>query len=148
MGGVNYVGAEVIPDFHFALNSDETCVIEGSGKVSFEIEDNDILNEMMDIIRKGKGFPPFYEDSGWADSIGRYYFHYVYVKLSADVPFKVSDKLIAVVCADRDYVEDDGQSYSIPLSPEEQYAFRNLAYDECERIFNHSFDDILAESYK
>ena len=107
--------------------------------VEFELAATTELCEIVDVIRKEKGYPPMLEDGG--DSEGWYD---LYLGLNGYADSRL-DTSIMVVVVNSDS-EDNEDYYLIDLSEDEQREIYAILDDQCMRYYEKSCADLLDEA--
>jgi len=113
--------------------------------VGFQLMSTNLLASMMDRIRKEEGYTPFYPvdeyTEAMCDSDGWYDF---YISLNTWNETRVDSCIEAVVC--NSHSTDEGESYTIDLSHDEQIAMFNRLDEQCRKHLGKSCDELLAEA--
>lgn len=104
--------------------------------VTFRLMGTDILNTVANIIRKEHGF---IEEEA---SPALWYDFYIGV---SDIDGVVVDSCIEFIVWNSD-LEDDGDTYYINLSEDEQRFLLNILNDQCVKELNKTLQDLLDES--
>lgn len=104
--------------------------------VTFRLMGTDILNTVANIIRKEHGFIEEEASPAW------WYDFYIGV---SDIDGVVVDSCIEFIVWNSD-LEDDGDTYYINLSEDEQRFLLNILNDQCVKELNKTLQDLLDES--
>ena len=107
--------------------------------VEFELAATTELCEIVDVIRKEKGYPPMLEDGG--DSEGWYD---LYLGLNGYADSRLDTSIMAVVVNSDS--EDNEDYYLIDLSEDEQREIYAILDDQCMRYYEKSCADLLDEA--
>ena len=107
--------------------------------VEFELAATTELCEIVDAIRKEKGYPPMLEDGG--DSEG---FYNLYLGLNGYTDTHMDTSIMAVVVNSDS--EDNEDYYLIHLSEDEQKEIYTILDDQCRRYYEKSCADLLDEA--
>ena len=107
--------------------------------VEFELAATTELCEIVDAIRKEKGYPPMLEDGG--DSEG---FYNLYLGLNGYTDTHMDTSIMAVVVNSDS--EDNEDYYLIDLSEDEQKEIYTILDDQCRRYYEKSCADLLDEA--
>ena len=107
--------------------------------VEFELAATTELCEIVDAIRKEKGYPPMLEDGG--DSEG---FYNLYLGLNGYTDTHMDTSIMAVVVNSDS--EDNEDYYLIELSEDEQKEIYTILDDQCRRYYEKSCADLLDEA--
>ena len=107
--------------------------------VEFELAATTDLCEIVDAIRKEKGYPPMLEDGG--DSEG---FYNLYLGLNGYTDTHMDTSIMAVVVNSDS--EDNEDYYLIELSEDEQKEIYTILDDQCRRYYEKSCADLLDEA--
>ena len=107
--------------------------------VEFELTATTELCEIVDAIRKEKGFLPMLEDGG--DSEG---FYNLYLGLNGYTDTHMDTSIMAVVVNSDS--EDNEDYYLIDLSEDEQNEIYAILDDQCRRYYEKSCSDLLDEA--
>ena len=128
-------------DQEYMLGDDQACFYYPVRfpTVEFELVATTELCEIVDSIRKEKGFPPMLEDGG--DSEGWYD---VYLGLNGYTDSHLDTSIMAVVVNSNS--EDNEDYYLIDLSEDEQREIYAILDDQCRRYYEKSCADLLEEA--
>ena len=107
--------------------------------VEFELSATTELCEIVDTIRKEKGYLPMLEDGG--DSEGWYD---LYLGLNGYTDTHMDTSIMAVVVNSDS--EDNEDYYLIELSEDEQKEIYTILDDQCQRYYEKSCADLLDEA--
>ena len=107
--------------------------------VEFELAATTELCEIVDVIRKEKGYLPMLEDGG--DSEGWYD---LYLGLNGYTDTHMDTSIMAVVVNSDS--EDNEDYYLIELSEDEQKEIYTILDDQCRRYYEKSCADLLDEA--
>ena len=107
--------------------------------VEFELAATTELCEIVDAIRKEKGYPPMLEDGG--DSEG---FYNLYLGLNGYTDTHMDTSIMAVVVNSDS--EDNEDYYLIDLSEDEQKEIYTILDDQCRRYYEKSCVELLNEA--
>jgi len=115
--------------------------------VSFQLMSTSLLSEIVDRIRKEQGFTPMHpmdeyteemcDQDGWYD---------FYIGLNDWDRTKVDTCIDAIVSGSHSV--DEGECYTIDLTPDEQTALYNRLDEQCRKYLGKSCEDLLAEARK
>ena len=115
--------------------------------VQFQLMDTALLSELADRIRKDAGFAPFHPMDEYTDEMcdqdGWYDF---YIGLNDWDSTRVDTCIEAIVCNSRS--ADEGELYTIDLSPEEQGHLYCRLDEQCRKYLGKGCEELLAESRK
>ena len=115
--------------------------------VGFQLMDTVLLSEIVDRIRKDQGYAPFHPMDEYTDEMcdqdGWYSF---YISLNEWDSSRVDTFIEAVVC--NSCSSDEGEMYTIDLSPEEQGLIFCRLDEQCRQYLGKGCADLLAESKK
>lgn len=115
--------------------------------VGFQLIDTALLSGIVDRIRKDAGFAPMHPVDEYTDAMcdqdGWYDF---YIGLNDWDSTRVNTCIEAVVCNTRS--ADEGELYTIDLSPEEQGYFYCRLDEQCRKYLGKSCEELLAEARK
>ena len=109
--------------------------------VEFELSATKELCEIVDTIRKEKGYLPMLEDGG--DSEGWYD---LYLGLNGFTDAHLDTSIMAVVVNSDS--EDNEDYYLIELSEDEQKEIYTILDDQCRRYYEKSCSDLLDEAHR
>ena len=128
-------------DQEYMLGDDQACFYYPVRfpTVEFELVATTELCEIVDSIRKEKGFPPMLEDGG--DSDGWYD---VFLGLNGYTDTHMDTSIMAVVVNSNS--EDNEDYYLIDLSEDEQREIYSILDDQCRRYYEKSCADLLEEA--
>ena len=128
-------------DQEYMLGDDQACFYYPVRfpTVEFELVATTELCEIVDSIRKEKGFPPMLEDGG--DSDGWYD---VFLGLNGYTDTHMDTSIMAVVVNSNS--EDNEDYYLIDLSEDEQREIYAILDDQCRRYYEKSCTDLLEEA--
>ena len=107
--------------------------------VEFELAATTELCEIVDAIRKEKGYPPMLEDGG--DPEG---FYNLYLGLNGYTDTHMDTSIMAVVVNSDS--EDNEDYYLIDLSEDEQKEIYTILDDQCRRYYEKSCVELLNEA--
>ena len=115
--------------------------------VGFQLMDTALLSEIVDRIRKDRGYAPFHPMDEYTDEVcdqtGWYSF---YIGLNEWDSTRVDTFIEAVVCNSSS--SDEGEMYTIDLSPEEQGILFCRLDEQCRQYLGKGCNELLAESRK
>ena len=125
----------------YQLGDDQACLNYPMRypTVEFELADTVELCEIVDTIRKGKGYRPVLEEGGDANA-----WYSMYLGLNGYTSSGLDTSILAVV-ANSDS-EDNEQPYYLDLSEEEQRAIFKLLDGQCREHYGKSCADLLEEA--
>jgi len=107
--------------------------------VEFELVDTIELCEIVDTIRKGKGYRPVLEEGGDTSA-----WYSMYLGLNGYTSTGLDTSILAVVVNSDS--EDNEQPYYLDLSEEEQWAIIALLDEQCREHYGKSCADLLEEA--
>ena len=136
-------GSEII----YGSDQAFVCYPERFATVGFELMGTSLLTEIADRIRKDAGFAPFHPlDEYTIDTCDPNGWYEFYIGINDRYEGAVDTLIEAVVCNSSS--ADEGGSYSIDLSLEEQgYIYARLD-EQCRKYLGKSCEDLLRESRK
>ena len=115
--------------------------------VEFQLTDTNLLSGIVDRIRKEQGFIPFHPIDEYTDEMcdqeGWYEF---FIQLNDLDLTRVGTCIEAVVCNSRS--ADEGELYTIDLSPEEQGFLFNCLDRQCREHLGKGCEDLLIQARK
>ena len=128
-------------DQEYMLGDDQACFYYPVRfpTVEFELAATTELCEIVDAIRKEKGYAPMLEDGG--DSEGWYD---LYLGLNGYTDTNMDTSILAVVVNSNS--EDNEDYYLIDLSEDEQREIYSILDDQCRRYYEKSCTDLLEEA--
>ncbi len=136
-------GSEVLYGDDRALLDRPVCF----ATVGFQLVGTALLEELIDRIRKDAGFTPFHPMDEYTEELcdqeGWYDF---YIGLNNYDETKLDPFIEAVVCNSN--AADDGVSYYIDLTPDEQNIIYEEINEQCRTHLGKSCDELLAEARK
>ena len=107
--------------------------------VEFELVDTIELCEIVDTIRKGKGYRPVLEEGGDTSA-----WYSMYLGLNGYTSTGLDTSILAIVVNSDS--EDNEQPYYLDLSEDEQRAIFKLLDEQCREHYGKSCADLLEEA--
>ena len=125
----------------YMLGDDQACLNYPMRypTVEFELVDTIELCEIVDTIRKGKGYRPVLEEGGDTNA-----WYSLYLGLNGYTASGLDTSILAVVVNSDS--EDNEQPYYLDLSEEEQWAIIALLDEQCREHYGKSCADLLEEA--
>ena len=125
----------------YQLGDDQACLNYPMRypTVEFELVDTIELCEIVDTIRKGKGYRPVLEEGGDTNA-----WYSMYIGLNGYTSSGLDTSILAVVVNSDS--EDNEQPYYLDLSEEEQWAIIALLDEQCREHYGKSCADLLEEA--
>ena len=126
-------------------DSDQICLNRPVrfATVGFQLIDTALLSELVDRIRKDEGYAPFHPMDEYTDEMcdqdGWYEF---YISLNSWDSCRIGTCIEAVVCNSNS--PDEGELYTIDLSPEEQGLLFCRLDEECRKHLGKGCEDLIA----
>ena len=115
--------------------------------VGFQLMSTSLLSEIVDRIRKDQGFTPLHPMDEYTEEMcDQDGFYDFYIGLNDWDRTKVDTCIEAIVC--NSHSVDEGECYTIDLTPEEQTALYNRLDGQCRKYLGKSCEDLLAEARK
>ena len=130
---------DVMEDYQ--LGDDQACLNYPMRypTVEFELVDTIELCEIVDTIRKGKGYRPVLEEGGDTSA-----WYSMYLGLNGYTSTGLDTSILAIVVNSDS--EDNEQPYYLDLSEEEQRAIFKLLDGQCREHYGKSCADLLEEA--
>ena len=125
----------------YQLGDDQACLNYPMRypTVEFELVDTIELFEIVDTIRKGKGYRPVLEEGSDTSA-----WYSMYLGLNGYTSTGLDTSILAIVV--NSDIEDNEQPYYLDLSEEEQRAMFNLLDGQCREHYGKSCADLLEEA--
>lgn len=125
----------------YQLGDDQACLNYPMRypTVEFELVDTIELCEIVDTIRKGKGYRPVLEEGGDTSA-----WYSMYLGLNGYTSTGLDTSILAIVVNSDS--EDNEQPYYLDLSEEEQRAIFKLLDGQCREHYGKSCADLLEEA--
>lgn len=125
----------------YQLDDDQACLNYPMRypTVEFELVDTIELCEIVDTIRKGKGYRPVLEEGGDTSA-----WYSMYLGLNGYTSTGLDTSILAIVVNSDS--EDNEQPYYLDLSEEEQRAIFKLLDGQCREHYGKSCADLLEEA--
>ena len=130
---------DVMEDYQ--LGDDQACLNYPMRypTVEFELVDTIELCEIVDTIRKGKGYRPVLEEGGDTSA-----WYSMYLGLNGYTSTGLDTSILAIVVNSDS--EDNEQPYYLDLSEDEQRAIFKLLDEQCREHYGKSCADLLEEA--
>lgn len=115
--------------------------------VGFQLMSTSLLSGIVDRIRKEQGFTPLHPIDEYTDEMcdGSAWYDF-FIGLNDWDRTKVDTCIEAAVCNSSS--ADEGELYTIDLTPEAQAALYNRLDEQCRQYLGKSCEDLLAEARK
>jgi len=125
----------------YQLGDDQACLNYPMRypTVEFELVDTIELCEIVDTIRKGKGYRPVLEEGGDTSA-----WYSMYLGLNGYTSTGLDTSILAIVVNSDS--EDNEQPYYLDLSEDEQRAIFKLLDEQCREHYGKSCADLLEEA--
>ena len=125
----------------YQLGDDQACLNYPMRypTVEFELVDTIELCEIVDTIRKGKGYRPVLEEGGDTSA-----WYSMYLGLNGYTSTGLDTSILAIVVNSDS--EDNEQPYYLDLSEDEQRAIFKLLDGQCREHYGKSCADLLEEA--
>lgn len=125
----------------YQLGDDQACLNYPMRypTVEFELVDTIELCEIVDTIRKGKGYRPVLEEGGDTSA-----WYSMYLGLNGYTSTGLDTSILAIVVNSDS--EDNEQPYYLDLSEDEQRAIFKLLDEQCRGHYGKSCADLLEEA--
>ena len=125
----------------YQLGDDQACLNYPMRypTVEFELVDTIELCEIVDTIRKGKGYRPVLEEGGDTSA-----WYSMYLGLNGYTSTGLDTSILAIVVNSES--EDNEQPYYLDLSEDEQRAIFKLLDEQCREHYGKSCADLLEEA--
>ena len=115
--------------------------------VGFQLMSTGLLCSLTDRIRKDAGFTPLHPIDEYSDEMcDKDAWYDFYIGLNDWDRTKVDACIEVAVCNSRSL--DEGEMYTIDLSPDEQTALYNRLDEQCRKYLGKSCEELLAEARK
>ena len=113
--------------------------------VGFQLMSTSLLSGIVDRIRKDQGFTPLHPIDEYTDEMcdGDAFYDF-FIDLNDCSQTKVGTCIEAAVCNSRS--ADEGELYTIDLTPEEQIALYNRLDEQCRQYLGKSCAELLSEA--
>ena len=125
----------------YQLGDDQACLNYPMRypTVEFELVDTAEICEIVDTIRKGKGYRPVLEEGGDTSA-----WYTMYIGLNGYTSSGLDTSILAIVVNSDS--EDNEQPYYLDLSEDEQRAIFKLLDEQCREHYGKSCADLLEEA--
>ena len=125
----------------YQLGDDQACLNYPMRypTVEFELVDTIELCEIVDTIRKGKGYRPVLEEGGDTSA-----WYSMYLGLNGYTSTGLDTSILAIVVNSDS--EDNEQPYYLDLSEDEQRAIFKLLDEQCREHYGKSCADLLEDA--
>ena len=115
--------------------------------VHLGLMDTDLLTSIVDRMRKEEGFAPFHPMDEYMEKLCDHDGFYDFcIGLNEWDSSRIDTCIEAVVCNSRS--ADEGEMYTIDLSPEEQGLLFCRLDEQCRKYLGKGCVDLLAESHR
>lgn len=136
-----YVQSDMFLDFDYLPQFNPvTQLTEGTPCVYIPLHDTRPLDEIADLMRYAKGYPPFYPFGKMLESEcdlnGWYHFHLAFSKV---------DMYIVCTPCNTDS-PDNEKEFEIPLTRRQRIAISNVLDEQCRKTYNMDCAELLQEA--